>query len=305
MKTAWACLVLATAALDANALGRFAEVQVLDRETGAVLPTYRYHGEYWVAGTPGSRYSISIRNNRGERLLAVTTVDGVNVITGESGAFGQSGYVYDSGETYPITGWRKSDQEIAAFEFTALPDSYAALTGRPANVGVIGVALFLERPAPPPVAQYAAPRGESRSRFAENGANAGAVPSAPALAGAQSAQSKQADAMSALTNQTDAALSAPNKGSSAAPLRQPAPTAKLGTGHGAREASVVFSTQFERLTSTPNEIVRIRYDSWANLLAMGVVQPRRAVPGAPNAFPDSAVSQYVPDPPSNVPMGRR
>jgi len=304
MKTAWACLVLAVAAFDANALGRFAEVQVLDRETGAVLPTYRYHGEYWVAGTPGSRYSISIRNNRGDRLLAVTTVDGVNVITGETGAFGQSGYVYDGGESYPITGWRKSDQEIAAFEFTALPDSYAALTGRPANVGVIGVALFLERPAPPPVTRYAPPMEESRSRLAESGANASAAPSPPTvLADGMSAQRRQGDA-SAPANQPDAALSAPGKGSSAAPVR-PAPTAKLGTGHGAREASVVYSTQFERLTSTPNEIVRIRYDSWENLLAMGVVQSRRTVPGAPNAFPDSAVSQYVPDPPSNVPMGRR
>jgi hypothetical protein len=291
MKTAWLGLVLAVAALDANALGRLAEVQILDRDTGTVLPTYRYHGEYWVAGTPGNRYSISIRNNRGDRLLAVTTVDGVNVITGETGAFGQSGYVYAGGETYPITGWRKSDQEIAAFEFTALPNSYAARTGRPANVGVVGVALFLERPAPPPpVSQYSPPMEpsmeQSRSRFSESGTGARAAPSAPA---------NQADALAAFGKGALTARVAP----------APAPAAKLGTGHGAREASVVYSTQFDRLTTTPNEIIRIRYDSWENLVAQGVVPPRGPTPGEPNAFPDSAVSQYVPDPPSNVPMPRR
>jgi hypothetical protein len=291
MKTAWLGLVLAVAALDANAVGRMAEVQILDRDTGTILPTYRYHGEYWVAGTPGNRYSISIRNNRGDRLLAVTTVDGVNVITGETGAFGQSGYVYSGGETYSITGWRKSDQEVAAFEFTALPNSYAARTGRPANVGVVGVALFVERPAPPPpVTQYVPPPesllGESRSsRFAASAGAARGAPSAPA---------RQADALTAPANEASAAQAVP----------APAPTAKLGTGHGAREASVVYSTQFDRLTSTPNEIIRIRYDSWENLVAQGVVQPRGPRPGEPNAFPDSAVSQYVPDPPSNVPMRR-
>ena len=44
-----------------------------------------------------------------------------------------------------IEGWRKSLDDVATFYFTRLPDSYAARTGRPDNVGVIGVALFPER----------------------------------------------------------------------------------------------------------------------------------------------------------------
>ena len=121
MKTAFFGLILAGLAANAHALGRIANVQIVDRETGAVLTPYRYRGEYWVAGTPGNRYSVLIRNDRGDRLLAVAAVDGINVISGETAAWGQSGYVYGPGESYAIDGWRKSNREIAAFQFVASP----------------------------------------------------------------------------------------------------------------------------------------------------------------------------------------
>jgi len=79
-------------------------------------------------------------------VLAVTSVDGVNVITGRTASPDQGGYVVESHGRVEIDGWRKSMHEVAAFYFTALPDSYAARTGRPDNVGVIGIALFREEP---------------------------------------------------------------------------------------------------------------------------------------------------------------
>lgn len=69
---------------------------------------------------------------------------------------------------------------------------------------------------------------------------------------------------------------------------------KLGTGHGERESSYVSHTAFERERSTPNEVIRIRYDSRDNLIAMGVL-PQYRTP-QPNPFPDSTMG-YVPDPP--------
>ena len=66
-------------------------------------------------------------------LLAVVSVDGVNVVTGETAAPAQGGYVIDSWRNLDITGWRKSDAEVAAFHFTASQASYAARTGRPAS----------------------------------------------------------------------------------------------------------------------------------------------------------------------------
>jgi len=148
VNTAPLLLVLLLAATEAGAAGRLADVQIIDRDTGAALPTYRHGGDWWIAGRSGGRYAISIQSRVGERLLAVMSVDGVNVVSGESASVEQKGYVFGAYEGYHIDGWRKSDHDVAAFTFTTPPDSYAARTGRAANIGVIGVALFRERPEP-------------------------------------------------------------------------------------------------------------------------------------------------------------
>jgi hypothetical protein len=147
--------------------GQPVDVEIRDRTTGQVLPVYWHDGDRHVAGEPGHEYEIRIRNHGYGRVLAVTSVDGVNVITGRTASPDQSGYVVESHGRVEIDGWRKSMEEVAAFYFTALPDSYAARTGRPENVGVIGVALFQEAPIYAPVAER------------ESGFTANAVP-APA-----------------------------------------------------------------------------------------------------------------------------
>jgi hypothetical protein len=254
------------AGCDAYAIGRLAEVAIIDRDNGSALPVHYFRGEYWVAGRPGARYAIEVRNRMGERLLAVTSVDGVNVLSGDSAGWDQAGYVFSPGERYQITGWRKSDAEVAAFTFTDSPNSYAERTGRPANVGVIGVALFRERTYP---SYYAPP----------------AYPSAQAGAGEPAARAQAENSASA------------GKYSAAPMLQAPSPAAKLGTGHGERESSYVSRTDFERMQSQPNEVIHIRYDSMDNLVAMGVIaRPRPTWPGV-DPFPASPNRGFVPDPP--------
>ena len=46
-----------------------------------------------------------------------------------------------------------------------------------------------------------------------------------------------------------------------------APSAKLGTGHGAREWSRVTLVNFQRATSSPEYVYRVEYDSQARLMA--------------------------------------
>jgi hypothetical protein len=109
----------------AQAVGRMADVDVVERHTGRTLAVHFYRGEYWVEGKPGVPYAVRVRNATGERLLAVMSVDGVNVLSGETAAMTQSGYVFEPGRQSDIAGWRKSNTEIAAFEFAASPNSYA------------------------------------------------------------------------------------------------------------------------------------------------------------------------------------
>lgn len=155
---ACALLVPTAQALRPAAPRDLVQLDVIDRDDGRVLPRYRHRGESWIAGQPGTPYSLRLRNITGERVLVVVSVDGINAVSGQTAAPDQTGYVLEPWQQTEITGWRKSHDEVARFEFAALAQSYAARTGRPDHVGVIGIAVFRERPAPPPVTVTRAPR---------------------------------------------------------------------------------------------------------------------------------------------------
>ena len=165
----------ATCALPAVARDRITpslvELDVVDRDSGQTLPEYRHRAQDWIAGAPGHRYAVRLRNTTGERVLVVLSVDGVNAVSGQTAAPSQAGYVLDPWETTEIAGWRKSLDDIAQFVFTDLPDSYAARTGRPDNVGVIGIAVFREYQPPrlayaPPIATQAQERRPAAAKAA-------------------------------------------------------------------------------------------------------------------------------------------
>jgi hypothetical protein len=124
--------------------GPLVDVDLVDRDTGQWLPETPHRGDIWVAGTPGHRYAVRLTNTTGERVLVVLSVDGVNAVTGRDRGSAQAGYVLAPWQSTEIAGWRKSMDDVAQFVFTDLPDSYAARTGRPRNVGVVGVAVFRE-----------------------------------------------------------------------------------------------------------------------------------------------------------------
>jgi hypothetical protein len=131
-----------------------ADINVYDRSESRSLPVYWHEGRAWVVGKPGNEYQISVRSRQGDEVLAVLSVDGINVITGETASPQQSGYVLSPGRALDVRGWRKNMERTAAFYFTSLPDSYAARTGRPDNVGAIGLALFRRKAQEPaPIAQ--------------------------------------------------------------------------------------------------------------------------------------------------------
>jgi hypothetical protein len=243
------CFALLSAGL-AHA-GNLIDVQVIGRSTGQTLTTYFQRGKLYVVGTPGERYSLRLTNRTGARVMGVLSVDGVNAVTGETASPDQAGYVLDPYQVAEITGWRKSQDEVARFYFTPLPDSYAARTDRPGNVGVIGLAAFREYVEP-----IAMAKPESYANQASRDAASAAAP-------------------------------APERAKSAGSLAQR--EERLGTGHGEREFSSVTQTAFRRAGNSPDEVVAIWYDSRERLASRGVLPYRRPVYTEPTPFPQHYV----------------
>jgi hypothetical protein len=249
--------------------GDLVELTVVDRETGEPMRVWRHNGRAYVAGQPGARYGLRVTNNTGGRVLVVMSVDGVNVLTGQTAGYGQRGYVFDPYQSYDVSGWRKSDSEVAAFTFAPLPKSYAARTGRPGDVGVIGIAAFRERVRPPTGVTPLESRRGSADTLEE------------VVVG---------DARGRL-----AAPAAPPPSASVQARAQPRREEKLGTGHGAREWSAVTTVAFERATPYPQLIRQVEYDTYDNLAALGVIRRPLEPPRRPRPFPSGG--GYVPDPP--------
>lgn len=239
--------------------GRLANVEIHDRNTGQILPVYSHEGRYYVSGEPKHEYEIRIRNASGGRLLAVTSVDGVNVVSGDTASPDQGGYVLDRHGRVQIAGWRKSLDRIATFYFTKLEDSYAGRTDRPTNVGVIGVALFEEKKP------FRWPWSKT-----DNDASA----NAPAPSGMRDSAA-EAEGLAQRKSESRA-------------KRSP----KLGTGHGRSEHSQVVYTEFARASDKPDEIISIYYDSRRNLIAQGVIPVYSHNWQKPDPFPN----RFVPDP---------
>jgi hypothetical protein len=240
-----------------QALGRLAEVQVIDRTTGSTLQVYEHRGKHYVVGEPGHEYAVSLTNRDGGRLMAVGSVDGVNIVSGDTAAVYQNGYVLAPWQSFTINGWRTSLQTTAAFYFTTVHDSYAARTGRPDDLGVIGFALFREKTRCCDDA-WAPQVGEQRARPE---ADAAAPPSA-----------KSESSASARAQRDD----------------------RVGTGYGRNEYSYVSYTDFEPASARPSEMLTLYYDSYENLRRKGVIPARsRWQPREPRPFPGG---HFVPAP---------
>jgi hypothetical protein len=139
-------------------------VRVVD-DNGAPLPTFSSGGRSYVLGHDGQRYSIRIENRSGARFEAVATVDGLDVIDGQPGSFEKRGYLVQPWSTVEIDGFRRSEDEVAAFRFGRVRDSYAAKRGNDRNVGVIGVAVFQERGSSYPWTERELGRRDSADAF--------------------------------------------------------------------------------------------------------------------------------------------
>lgn len=234
------------------------ELQVL--VDGAPAPTYSHRGGTYLLGELGSRYVLRVVNHTGRRAEAVVSVDGRDVIDGKPADFrNKRGYLVPAYGSVDIDGWRVSQAEAAAFRFSSVRDSYAARTGSAREVGVIGVAMFPERP---PVARVI-PRPEPRPWWAPG-----------PLSRRKSAAADEAGAPPA--SEAPAAPPAPSasaerSGSGAASAPAPAMRPGLGTEYGEALASHIREVTFVRADAQhPVAVLGLRYDDREGLLALGI-----------------------------------
>ncbi len=281
------------------------DVQIM-RENGETLPTYALKDRFYVQGNANERYIIRVTNPTANRIEAVVSVDGLDVVDGENGDVRKRGYVVPPyGETR-IEGFRTSQADVATFRFSAVSDSYAGKKGKARNVGVIAVALFEEQAAAqiiapeivqpnyrPPYdyeADVDASRGAPSRPTAQNSKQAGKA----GYAAADRAQPRR-DA----PNTTATAPSTPPpspRGGSPAGARvkafgddaeasgagegtyQPAPRnveqqsrPGLGTEFGEQRTSAATFTRFVRAAGRPVAIAELRYNDAAGLTALGIL----------------------------------
>jgi hypothetical protein len=234
------------------------DVQVI-REGGDTLPTYAHKDRFYVQGNAGERYTIRVTNPTPNRVEAIVSVDGLDVIDGEPGDLRKRGYVVPPYGDVRIEGFRTSHQDVATFRFSSVNDSYAGQKGKARNVGVIAVAIFEEQretpqqivvdptPAPAPTPTYRKPYDYTDDLDA-GAAEASRAPGAGMRGkGAEAADKSVARADRAAPKKA-APAEAPSTGRSAAvrrPAPAPAPAAAGGAGAGATVGSTAPSADYD------------------------------------------------------------
>lgn len=248
---------------------------------GQTLPTFRHRGRFYVMGELGERYGVRIRNPLGQRVEAVISVDGLDVIDGENGDLRKRGYIIEPYGDLTVDGFRTSLSDVATFRFSSVGGSYAGLKGKARNVGVIAVALFAERQASPPPAYLPSPtyRGDG-------GAAEGYYGGAPAdedrvSSNAQPAPTARAKAETAAPPRSAPSASADASAADEAEAKADGSGARrggLGTEFGEQRYSSVSYGEFTRSSSRPFITTEIRYNDRSGLITAGVLPRPRPVP---------------------------
>lgn len=253
------------------------EVQVLFRGQ-AMRPIY-HEGKTFLLVDEAGDFVVRLRNNSSLRRLAVLTVDGVNVVDGETAGYDGPGYVLDPYMSSDITGWKREGGKAAHFTFVSQEESYAAQTGRPRNTGVIAAAIFAEQQ------RDLYTKGITRGGGSFGGLKGGgrtltaSVPRGGGFLGG--------GGPTYATNSVQPSSSIIGSRESLG--------GSVGAGYGTEHDFRTTTVSFEKATAAPAEVITIYYGTREQLLAWGVPEEKLASPQAlPSGFPASEPSVKAP-----------
>ena len=273
----------------------FNEVTAEIISNGVNLPRYEHQDQVFLKA-PGvkSQYTIRLTNKSAYyRKLVVISVDGRSVMTGELANESDNGYVLNPGQTFDLTGWRRTADEVAAFEFVDLEASYdKQVGGSGSNVGVIGIAVFSEkrtittgyaswtRSTLPPYSweypSYTVPNTDMYRSFNSN----------------KKSLSMPMDCDDDITYTCSAAGAAMEGVVCSNAVSMSLTSEIIGTGYGEKKAMPTVSVSFDR-EDHPSQKIVLRYATESTLKKWGVIK-ENIIPQV-NPFPKE--KQAVPAPP--------
>lgn len=217
----------------------------------AAADEYYHEGNTWIEGREGSKYTIWFRNNTNQRVMAIFSVDGLDVCRGQPAGPDSDGYLVDPNSSIEIPGWKLDSQTAAEFYFAKIGKSYAHASGsNTSNVGVIGAMVFREKQFYPTY----------------NNIQYSYVPSSGilGLGSSNPTRSLNISASSASTQHPGVACS--NSIQSLNAVSQ-----SVGTGFGDATQFNTSIVNFERANSTvPDAMLVLFYNSARNLQRMGI-----------------------------------
>jgi len=256
------------------------------------VPVYHDYrnGTDWIEARDGVRYVVEVRNDNYKRILAVVSVDGLNVVNGKhEDHTTASGYIIHSHGNIKIPGWKISQDNVREFYFTPQGNSYAHKLGaNEQNTGVIAAAIFEEKEiytyassgtsSWPKLTKYSDPPVVYRSFENQNTFDDGHSVNNVMFSSSVRGMS--------VTNLSSSVSSGAELSRASADM---VPIEKLATGSGAvadfRTHKVYFG---ERILQT---VLSIYYDTREGLLRRGLIldNPRSSLP---KPFPNG---DYCPD----------
>ena len=272
-------------------------MQVSVVRKGKVLRTHSHKGDVFVEAPSKGEYAVRICNDSPKRVMAIVSVDGINVINGTDAGYTGPGYVLDPYQSADIPGWKRDGAKVAAFTFAEQGESYAAQTSRgTTHVGLIGVAVFEERVkayVPPIVIKeehhhhhhdYTWPWGtpwvKPSNPFVDPyrpvwGGNSGITSTLSTRSMTKSAGSETRGGGEVFGASMNCSL--PGESS----------VADIGTSYGKEVAFHTVSVGFEKATVAPAQVITIRYATREKLKSWGVLVDAPASSPKPSAFPAS------------------
>lgn len=251
------------------------DMQITIHSQGQQLQQHAHDSKLFVEAPDieGQEYVIMLRNNTPERQLAVVSVDGLNVMDGKPAAMDQGGYVLEPFQVTTIKGWRRNNNEVAAFTFSSMEKSYSNQMGHgQKNVGVIGLAVFAEKRSEGGSGSWAWSMGGR-----QHGSHSGGIAAKHDSWGATGQSASRSNRSVVRRRRVSVARTEKTSG-------------QLGTGYGDRKEMKVRTTTFERCSETPVQVTTLHYATRAQLIEWGVIQPGSEA----NPFPANTPSTPAP-----------